>query len=520
MKRHLITILFFLSLAVAVQGQTSVSFQNLGNATFQNNLINPSLIPEGKIFIGLPAISGVHFHFNNKLGYGDIFTKKNDAEGLPVTEIDVRKMADNLQRQNMLTTQVNINLLHFGYRLKSGPLLSFTINERIEADFLYSKELIDYLWNGNLDYLNQDLKVSDLGLRAVHFREFGFGAATTVGDNLSVGARAKLLVGFANVSTPGNFGATLNSNGEAFQLEADWQNAILRTSGLDIYEGDEGDLGSHLVMNSNLGVALDIGATYRMNKYYTFTGSLVDIGFINWKENIKNYQVRDTTFTYRGVNLDAVDDVRQTLEDSLFTAFDTDDNFDAYRSWLPIRAHGSWIYHYSPTIDIYTTVGARVVQRQVKMLYGLGFTKRFGNNFSANITATKLPQNFVNAGAAFAYKGGPVKFYMAVDQLINYNVLKAKSIDFRVGMNLVFGQGPDKSENIFGDRKPITDAKGLDTHVFLGKGVKTKKREGIYSIISKQSRRELRKKQTEREKKVRKKSLNGREGKKNTSKND
>lgn len=510
MRKIAATILLLTSLAG--YSQTSVSFQHLGNATFQNNLINPSLIPEGRFFLGLPVLSGVHVNVNNKFSYNEGFTVESTR-----TLIDIPKIVGNLQRQNMVSAKVGVNLLHVGYKLKSGALLSFVANERVEADFLYPKELVEYVFtDGNNEFLNEDVRISRVGLIAQHFREFGLGIAAPINDQLTVGLRGKFLVGFVNASLPGGTKAILNTNGEAFQIDAEWENATLRTSGFDIYDETEGDLGSHLVMNGNTGFAIDIGGTYKLNRYYTITGSIVDLGFINWNENIKNYSLADTTFNYSGVNLESLGDIEQTLEDSLFSKFETDDTFDPYKSWLPVTGYGSWIYHYSPKTDIYVTVGTRWIQREFKMMYGGGVTQKFGKAFTGSISVTKLPQQFFNVGAAFAVKGGPVQFYMAADQVINFSVPDAKAIDFRFGMSFAFGNRPEAEPASGLSRAPIAGAKGLDTNVFLGKKVKTKKRDGIYSIIKKQKRREVKNKRTKKNGDVQKKSLNGRSGKKNT----
>lgn len=510
MKKIATTILFLTTLTCF--SQTSLSFQHLGNATFQNNLINPSLIPEGRFFIGLPVLSGVHINVNNKFNYNEGFTVESTR-----TLVDVPKIISNLQRQNMVSTKVDVNLLHFGYKLKSGALLSFVANERIEADFLYPKEMLEYVFTrGNSEFYNQDVKISKIGLRATHFREFGLGIAAPVNDQLTVGIRGKFLIGFANASLPGGTKAILNSNGEAFQIDAEWKKAILRTSGFDIYDETVGDLGSHLIMNGNKGFAIDIGGTYKLNRYYTITGSVVDLGFINWNENIKSYSLADTTFNYSGVNLEDLDDIDQTLEDSLFSKFETTDTFDPYKSWLPVTAYGSWIYHYSPKTDFYVSAGTRLVQRHLKMMYGAGVTQKFGKVFTGSLSVTKLPQQFFNVGAAFVVKGGPVQMYMAADQVINFSVPDAKAIDFRFGMSFAFGNRPEKEAESGLSRAPINGARGIDTNVFLGKKVKTKKRDGIYSIIKRQKRRELKNKRTKRDGDVDKKSLNGRSGKKNT----
>lgn len=497
MRAFLITILTT-TLTFASVAQTSVSFQHLGNGTFQNTLLNPSLIPEGDIFIGLPVLSGIHFNVSSPLSYNDAISKEG---GKQIISRD--KVLSNLGPQNLTMGHVNINLLQLGFKTKNGALLSFTANERIEFDLLYSRKLIDYLWNGSRGFVNEDINFSKIGGRATHFREFALGIAAPVTEQLTVGLKGKFLVGFFDASTPANLKAELTNSGEAFQVNADWNNVALRTSGLNIYQGNPVDgqdipIGSHLAFNSNTGFALDIAGTYKLNKYYTLTGALLDVGFISWKEDIENHSLNDTTFRYNGVSLRDISDVRQVIEDSLLSKFETTENNDPYKSWLPLRAHGSWIYHFSPKTDFYVTVGTRRVQRQFKMMYGGGMTHKFGKVFTASVSATKLPNQFFNAGAAFTLKGGPVQMYMAADQVINFSAPDFKAFDFRFGMSFVINRKADDSnESTFQVGNPRKGAKGYDTHYFLGRSVKTKKREGIYSIIKKQKRRELKQKKTQ-----------------------
>lgn len=493
MRKALTTILI-ISACLASYAQTSVSFYHLRNTTFQNSYLNPAWVPEGTFFLGLPGLSGVHLHVNNKLSYNNVFTKENNQVNL-----DINKILRKIQNQNILSAQANVNLLHIGYRFKAGATISLFANERVEMDFLYPKKLFDYVWNGNSLFLNDKVRIGKVGFRAQHFREMGIGYAYQPNKYLSFGLKAKYLQGFADASTPHNLKANLTSDGEFFEIDADLENATLRTSGLGIYEGDEGDLGSHLIANSNTGFALDLGIDYKLSRYYSVAFSVLDLGYINWKENVVNRAINDTTFTYSGVDLDGLGNIRQTIEDSLFNKFTPVENNDSYRTWLPIKAYTSWTYHYSNQLSFSATAGTRYIQRQFKMLYGGAVTYKFGRALTASASATKLPQQFFNLGASLAVRGGPVQLYLAADQIVNFSVPDAKALDFRIGMNFIFGgwrrdsgNSPGGYSNPFTSQKaPKTKAKGINTGVFLGTEVKTKRREGIYSIIKKQKRRKV-----------------------------
>ncbi len=471
-----------------------MSFYHLGNETFQNNSLNPAWVPKGRLFIGLPVLSGIHLHVNNALSYNETFTKENNS-----ILLDQDKILSNIQNQNLVSAHANINLFHVGFKFPAGAFISFFANERIESDLLFPKELLEVGIDGNDPLLGDEVKIGNVGLMASHFREIGIGYAYSVNGQLDFGIRAKYLMGFTNASVPGNARANITTNADFFQMDVELQNAQLRTAGIDILTGDEGDIGSHLVSSGNTGFAVDIGGVYKLNRYYSIAGSLLDVGWINWNTNVVNQTLNDTTFTYNGVNLDGVGDLVESLEDSLFNKFDATETNETYKTWLPTRAYGSWIYHYDRNMDFYASMGARYIQGQLKLLYGGGITRKFGKVATLSASALKLPQQFFNVGAAFAVNGGPVQFYMAADQVINFSAPDFKAFDFRFGINLKFrerdkGLGSSSSfarSKGFGKSSndgTLEGPKGVDSGSFLGKRVKNKKRDEIYSIIPRQKR--------------------------------
>jgi hypothetical protein len=509
-----IAILTLLASATDLHAQTSISLYHLGNTIFQNNAVNPSWTPEGSFFVGLPVLSGIHVHANNKLSYNQAFSKTETG-----VLLDIDNAISHLQNQNMTSAHNKVSLLHLGLRLKNGVFVSFFANERIETDVLYSREIVEYGWRGNSAFLGDEVQFENVGTKATHFREIGFGLAASPNENLDVGLRAKYLIGFFDASTPHNFKARLTSSNDSFGLNAEWENAVLRTSGVDIYEGEDGqvNLSNHLIANGNTGFAIDLGATYKLSKDYSIAGSINDLGFISWKENITNYTLNDTVFTYNGVDLgEDINDLRQLLIDSLFDKFTVVETAEAYRAWLPMRMTGSWIYHYDEQTNVYASVSSRFIQRQVKMLYGVGITRQFGKTLTLSGSAIKMPQQFVNVGAAVAVKGGPAQLYLGVDQAINFSVPDARALDFRFGINFLFGENKNRvrKEKSTGS---VTEPKGVDTNFFQGQPVRTKKREGVYSIIPKQKKRKVVTNKPREKKEVRRKSLLGLFGRKSPS---
>jgi hypothetical protein len=472
-----------------------MSFYHLGDATYQNTQFNPAFMPEGRVFVGLPILSGVHVHANNKFSYNDAITKENGDN-----VVSFSRIISELQNQNLSSAHANVSLFHVGYRFRNGLAVSLFANERMEGDLLYPKSLVEFIWDGVGSSLGDDVDVGSTAANISHFREIGLGAAYRVNEQLRVGARIKYLQGLFNYSIPTNMQATLRVNPQTYTWNLSAENMVFQTAGLAILEGDEGDIGSHLVSPGNTGVGLDLGFEYRANNVLSFAASLTDLGFISWKTDVENRQYNDTTFVYDGVDTDNTNDYVEALQDSLFDQFSTTINNNAYTTLLPMRAYGSMIYKYNESTELIGSIGARYIQGQMKMLYGGGVRKTWGS-VVASANVVKLPQQFFNLGLGLAVKGGPVQYYMAADQVINFSVTDARAFDFRMGVNFIFGDSGGRSGRrgsgyanggYGGDpRSRSRSGKGISTGSFLGERVKTRRRSGIYSIIPKQQRRKV-----------------------------
>lgn len=478
-------------------GQTSLSFYHLGNATFQNSQYNPVFIPSGKFMLGLPALSGIHVHYNNKHSYREVF--RITEAGNP--KVDLSKIYRNMGNNNMVTTQLNINLFHMALRLKNGSAASLFANERIETEFLYPQDGADVVINGNSIRYNQPINLGKARLSASHFREIGLGYTLYSEDlKLTIGTRLKYLQGMFNASTPGNQLVTLRTDADTYALRGKVSSASLRTSGIDIMTGKEGDLASHLINSGNSGAAIDMGFYWEMGRYYAIAASITDLGFISWKTDNKNYFINDTTFTYSGFDLKNPGSIKSTIEDSLLNQFKIRTNEDSYTTLIGPKLFASYFYHINPSGEVITSFGTRFIQGKFKTMIGVGYQHRLGNFLTGSINLTKLPQQFFNIGAAFAVKGGPAQLYLAADQVATWDLTRFQSFDFRVGINFIFNTPKPKVEqntrgggpgvNYF-EKEKVKGPKFNVNQSFMGEKVKVKRQEGIYNIIPLQKRRKI-----------------------------
>ncbi len=487
--KHLKTVLSFatlyLSLAIGINAQTGISFYNLGNATFQNSFYNPAFIPEGKLFLGLPVLSGIHVHANNKFDYSDVIRRSENDK-----QIDFDGFVASLQNNNMVSATVDVSLFHLAYTTPSRINFSVFANERIQADVLYTKEFMKFGLESTISQLNEAVKIDKTAASASYFREIGAGFSGHIPElKMNVGVRLKYLQGIFNAST-NRYTAEITTQGDTYAINLELQDATLRTSGIDILRGRTGDLASHLINNPNKGVAADFGMSMKLNQYMSFSASLVDLGFISWKEDVTNYTLPDTIMNYNGLDLREPDNLEQKIEDSLISRFRRRviRTYDPYTAMLNPKLFTSLSYKTTAQGELVGSLGTRLIKGRLNYLFGAGYRHRFGNFLIASASLTRLPQQFINVGAGLAVKGGPVQLYLAADQLWNIDLTKAKSFDFRLGINFIFMGRDDKKKSPTAKPRSYEQPQATSNR-FLGKKVKAKGQNGIYTIIKKQTRR-------------------------------
>ena len=472
--------------AFTALAQEGTSFYHLGSATMQSTAFNASYFPKGDFFVGLPVLSGISLYANNRFSYDDVVIKNGD-----INEINLDKLVSSMEAANSFSLHGTISLAHIGFRAPSGLGVSLFANERLAANFIYPKEIAEFLFKGNGDMVGRKIDIGKFGASINYYREYGLGLAYEFDGRLKVGARLKYLQGFVNLSTPHNFNATLKTNNENYQFEADWQKFQFRTAGISQFSDEainEEDLASYFISNGNSGFALDLGFEYKLNNYYAFSFAVNDMGYIGWKEHIETVGLPDSTFVYAGVELQGGD-----IIDSISLVsnkFKVDTTYEQYTSFLPANIIGSIVYTPVNGTDVITTLNAKIIQGQINPGFGLGIRQTVSSNVIVSASVTKLPQQFFNVGLGFAAKLGPVQLYMATDKILGYSVPSMKWAQVQLGMNLVFGGAESDSKS--GKSGASTqgsygNGKGVKTYSFHGQKIEAKKYEDIYTIVPKLS---------------------------------
>ncbi len=195
---------------------------------------------------------------------------------------------------------------------------------------------------------------------------------------------------------------------------------------------------------NNKGVSLSAGVTYKLDDKTRFSAAFSDLGYINWKDSVTNYTMKGKT------NFGGVDMLTGWLynneinTDSLINKMKDDFVRDTintnYRTYLNPK------FFVSASYDIFrrTTIGISATGVYNKKLYPaftLGLSQGLGRFLNLISTISYNQKSINNLGVGLVIKPGPMQIFIIADNVYPaINPLYTTNVNFRFGMNLVFGR--------------------------------------------------------------------------------
>ena len=273
--------------------------------------LNPGLQPT-KGYFNMPIIGSFNMSASsNVLGTSDIIDLMDSGSDLYSND----KLFDRLKADNRLNVNLNTDILSFGWYRGKG---FWSVNVGLRADFgaALAKDMFSMMrtMNGfaleDVAGTNQSYSLSNQTLNMKAYAEIGLGYSRRITEKLTVGGRVKVLLGLARAEMNINqFDLNLDvPNLRNYQDDAsrgelspsDWYgkgysyaadgNVITTLKGggmtfdnngmIDNFDLDAGDLG---IAGSGFGI--DLGASYKVWDNLTVSASILDLGFLKWKES-------------------------------------------------------------------------------------------------------------------------------------------------------------------------------------------------------------------------------------------
>ncbi len=481
-----VKLLIFLYAIGTNQGfaQNGLGMYSLGNFVPQNAYYNPAYENGAKVVVGLPVISEMGVHVNNRFNYNQAFTKlENDS-----VRLDIDKVIASLKKKNLLLAELNVPLLYLSIHPNESPLsYRFFVNDRINIRGQYQKALIKAVWKGPSNLVGNELRLRKSALSSSYFREFGVGASTSLAnDEIRVGANLKIIQGIANIKTLFNMDADLQIDKLRYSYGIDLEGAGINATGLDGVPS-----ASYLLANKNIGVAIDVGGTWQYNNVLQFSASINDLGFVRWKEESQNFLFKDSTFVYNGVNFSNKGNIVTGI-DSLVQALTPEESTSPYSAMLGTRTVVSGSLQFSPTNRVIVTMMNKFLVGKLKSAFSVSYVRQLNASITMSGSLVKLPQQWPRPGLAMSLAAGPVQYYIGSDNLAGFlNVPGMRVLDFKMGINLLIGAPKSKNQEHLppahrSKPKFSTNGQGVDypTDPRLKKPTVFREKD-IYKIISK-----------------------------------
>lgn len=455
----LIGILFLFPNLKAQQANTMYFMQGVP----QRYQINPAFHSECDFFLGLPGLAPLQVQAKNSaFGLSDVLEYNSQIDSL-ISFLHPKAVKNSqesflalLKDRNSFESDVSIGIASFGFKSKEyDTWFSFDISQRLQARGGYPRDLARLPLLGPDSAMSFDL--NGLGIDLSSFTEFSMGISQKIGERLTVGIRGKLLFGQANLQTT-RFDLKVETSKEIWPVHSDLiinaslpfaEFAYNPDGTIDLDNSDmkddqelEDDLARLILNRGNFGLGLDIGAELKATEWLQLSASLVDIGYIKWKDNAINISNKaDYDFIGIEVNLDD-DDFLDTFLDSLDqTYINADAKEQSYHIWLPAKLYLGAAFSVHPKINFGILSKTLFYPQNIREQVTVSANFHPFKVLNASISYSMMNSKYNNIGFGLSLTPGPFNFYLITDTGPSVGLwpYEARDINLRIGMNLVFG---------------------------------------------------------------------------------
>ncbi len=287
--RNLLLSLFLITSYLGLQAQYNVSVTYCNHNDVNASRYEPSELHLGKKHFQL---SGNYYFWagNNAFHYGLFDKLQNEKE---LTNADIDNLLSAMHpTKNTLGLGQDYQILGLALQIKSLAI-AFSVVDKFAFDFNYTRNFLSLLWKGNKQFAGQNIDLGPLSMNAQYTREFVGGTAFNIAGDMEkgirLGIRAKYIQGIGALSMPtSQLKMYTDPDGRYIDVGFSYR---LNISGLKEF--------NPLKFNGT-GYGADIGATFNFSSKFTLDASLLDIGTVNYTQNLKSY-AKQGTYRYEGM---------------------------------------------------------------------------------------------------------------------------------------------------------------------------------------------------------------------------
>lgn len=392
--KNLCIFVILIGIAMNVQAQAYRTGYFLKANSYAHR-INPSFQPD-RSYLSFPILGNTSVNASTNFEITDfIYPKGGSLVTFMHPDVDAGEFSANLNKNNNLNFGLDITPFSLGF-YAFGGFNTIDIGMHFNARMNIPKDMFYFMKDmGAGSYTLDNINVSTR-----NYAEVALGHSHKINENLTIGARLKLLLGlaYAEVSMD-KMGLTMND--KMWTINANGRAAV-GIYGCEFTYGEDDffEAVNFSPKLSNLGFGVDLGVTYDFSNVLTkglvLSASVNDINFIRWNNVSATAVSPDEPYSFKGFNNVAFEGDDNAFEEELesigndlseFFAIDemkTTDYTDFWGATLNIG-----LEYKMPFYD--------------KLSVGALFTQRFETAYSYTIGSLMLnlsPISFFNVAAS------------------------------------------------------------------------------------------------------------------------
>lgn len=294
----------YIAIAIILLSAVSVSAQNFRTGYFLDGYMykykfNPAFQGE-RGFISLPALGRTSVGVESNLALSTFLYPGTDGRMQTFLHPNVsdETFMSRIKDVNPTSVNADLNILALGFRAgKTYHTIDFSL--RADVDAALPGDVFRFLKSGG-SAGNTTYNLSALSASVNSYLQAAYGFSIKIKDIASVGFRAKFLMGVQSFRSEIN-DLTLSMSQDKWMVNAGG-NIIASSMVGGLIQGAEPDIQGELqslYKTPSMGAAFDLGFTVDFLKHFTVSASILDVGFISWK-NMNRYKFDSEPWEYTG----------------------------------------------------------------------------------------------------------------------------------------------------------------------------------------------------------------------------
>lgn len=389
---------------------------------------NPAFLssPEKFTFSMFP-LAGTSMGYNNQGVINSMASKF--LEGSTITNNDYKDAFSNMVTHPFFHQNFEGSWLSFTFRSDIG-FFNFRIKDSQYFLTRAGGEITRFIFSPDIQtaMINQPQYLPG---QAVHYREYSLGYSHQSRDKrFTAGIRAKRYYGkigiFSDISgiielnEPNSNDYVLRTSGS---INISFPDNTLETpsTSTNTPELNSSQIMDYIFNSGNPGMGLDLGIHYRLSPALSLSVSVIDLGKINWKNNLnskrleKPYPLTDFTLVNNnGVQITKEDSVNYS---KIFDFDKLDSERSSFSKPMPTVLYAGIKYQISPEFSLSLTDRYVVVKHLSYNSLSVNANFEVNKKLSISTGYSMIADSYLNIPFALLYKGDFGQFYIGTDNL-------------------------------------------------------------------------------------------------------